>query len=187
MKSKYKKVPFLLLLPLLFPYIILFSLICIFTNTLMEKIFHNNGLYLILLLIITYVIALFSSIIFCIKSILIRINSQELLHINMIIKLIQIPAYILIFIFSLLCFLTIFTMGISIVLMIFDCMAILLTGIIGLAGITRCLIENKLPKKTVVIYGILQFVFCIDIIASIKIYNKIKKANNNENTSNISS
>jgi hypothetical protein len=177
MKFKDKKVPFLLLLPLLFPYIILFSLICIFKNTLMEKIFHNNGLYLILLLIITYIIALFSSIIFCVKNILLKINSQKLLYINMIIKLIQIPAYILIFIFSLLCLLTIFTMGISIVLMIFDSMSILLTGIIGLAGIIRCLIENKLPKKTVIIYGILQFVFCVDIIASIIIYNKIKNVN----------
>ena len=80
----------------------------------------DNMKFLILLLITTYIIALFSSIIFCVKNILIKINSQKLLYINMIIKLIQIPAYILIFIFSLLCLLTIFTMGISIVLMIFD-------------------------------------------------------------------
>ena len=184
MKFNEKKASFLLFLPFLFPFIILFALICIFINTtFIEIVFQNNGLYLILSIIIIYIIALFSSIIFCIINVFKKINSQELLHINMIIKLIQIPAYILIFIFGLLCLLTIFTIGISIVLMIFDGMAIFLTGVIGLAGIIRGLIENKITKKTAVIYAILQFIFCIDIIASIKIYKKIKVVNIEQKTS----
>jgi hypothetical protein len=147
----------------------------------METVFQNNGLYLILLLIIIYIIALVSSIIFCIKNIMKKIISQKLLYINMVIKLIQIPAYVLIFFIGLICLFTIFTMAISIVLMIFDGMAIFLTGLIGLAGIIRCLIENKITKKTAVIYAIFQFIFCADVITSIKIYKKIKKVNNNGN------
>ena len=177
MKLKEKKALLLLFLPLLFPYLILFALICIFTNTLMETVFQNNGLYVILLLIFMYIIALVSSIVFCVINVLTKVNSQELLYINMIVKLIQIPAYILIFIFGLLCLFLIFTVGISLVLMIFDGLAIFLTGIIGVAGIIRCLIEKKITIKTAVIYGILQFVFCIDLIASVKIYRKIKKVN----------
>jgi len=167
----------LLFWPLIFPYLILFALICMFTNTFMETVFQNNGFYLIFTLIAVYIIASASSIIFFVKSIFKKVNSQELLYTNMIIKLIQIPAYILIFVFGLLCLLTIFTIAISIVLMIFDCIAIFLTGLIGMAGIIRCFIENKITKKTAIIYAVLQFIFCADVIACVKIYRKVKRLN----------
>jgi len=178
MKLKDRKIPCILFLPLVFPYLILFALICIFTDIFMETVFQNNGFYLVLFLIIIYIFALASSIVFFAKSFFLKITSLELLRINMTIKLIQIPAYVLIFIFGLLCLITIFTTGISIILMIFDSMAIFLTGLIGLSGVIKCLIENKITKKTAVIYGIFQFVFCVDIITSIKIYKKTKIVNN---------
>ena len=172
----FRKFYFLFPLIILFPYFILLALFCLFTNTFMDTVFNNNGLYVLLALILLYIIALVCSIIIFITSIVFQRSSQQLLHINMIIKIIHIPAYILIFLFGLLCLLTIFSAGITIVLMILDIMTIFLTGLIGLVGIIRSVIENKLSKKTAIIYAIFQFIFCVDVISSIIIYKKIKKS-----------
>jgi hypothetical protein len=101
-------------------------------------------------------------------------SAQEVARINMVVKLLHIPAYIVIFIIGLLGLITIFTAAISIVLMVMACMTISLTGLLGLGGIIRGLRENKLSKKESVIHAIFQFVFCADIISSIIVYRKIK-------------
>jgi len=174
MNIKGKEVHLILFFPMIFPYFTLFALFCIFTNTFMETLFYNNGIFLMFLLIIAYIIAFICSIIFLIKNIKLKVDSKKILHINMIIKLIQIPAYLLIFLIGLLCLITIFTMGIIFILIIFNCMAIFLTGLIGLCGIIRGFFEKKLKLKYSVINAILQFIFCIDIISCIVTYRKIK-------------
>ena len=168
----------LYLLALLFPYLIIFASICIVTNigNIMESIFNNNALYVLAVLIIIYVFALICTIIQVILNSISQKSSKQLLFINMIIKLVHIPAYIVIFLFGLLNLITIFTAGIAIVLMILDGMAIFLTGLIGLSGIIRGLLEKKLSPKNAFVYGVFQFIFCVDVISSIVLYKKIKKA-----------
>ncbi|HEX3017860.1 MAG TPA: hypothetical protein VHP31_08420 [Caproicibacter sp.] len=145
----------------------------------METIFHNDIFCGLLYLLIFYAAALVCSVATFIIGLVKKWNPQELLHINMVIKLIHIPAYILIFIIGLVCLLTIFTFAISIVLMILDSMTIFLSGLIGLGGIIRSYSENKLSKKAAVMHGILQFVFCADVISSIIVYRKVKIAKQN--------
>jgi len=166
----------LYLFTLLFPYLIILAIICIFTNfgNIMELLFNNNALYVLATLMIIYVFALVCTIIQVILNIRSKISSKQLLFTNMMIKLIHIPAYIVIFLFGVLNLITIFTIGISIILMILDGMTIFLTGLIGLSGIIRGLFEKKLSPKNVLIYGIFQFIFCIDVISSIFLYKKIK-------------
>jgi len=164
-----------LLLIILFPYLIIFAVICIFTGFLMETIFQNNGLLLLFLLIFIYIIALICAIIVFIKIIIKKQNAQEILHINMVIKLIHIPAYIILFLMGMASLITIFTMGFGIAFFILDCLTIFLTGLIGLGGLIRSLIEKKISFKSVLFYGISQFIFCIDVISSIIIYRKVKK------------
>jgi hypothetical protein len=176
MKLKTNKLLLFLFLPMIFPYLILFALICIFTGFLMETVFLNNGLFVIFVLIILYIIALILSGIIFIKSIITKRDSKELLYTNMIIKLVHIPAYIIIFFIGLLSLITIFTMGITIVLILLDCMTIFLSGLIGLSGIIRGFIENKLSKKAAVIHAVCQFIFCADIISCIIIYRKVKNS-----------
>ncbi len=167
-----KYLPFSLII--LFPYLIAFALICIFTGSFMETIFNNNAFLLLFILIILYVAALVCAITVFITGFTKKKNSLEILRINMIIKLLHIPAYLLIFVLGLLCTLTIFTIGITIVLMILDGMTIVLSGLVGIGGIIRGLRENKISIKKAVIHGILQFVYCADIISSIVIYRTIK-------------
>lgn len=58
--------------------------------------------------------------------------------------------------------------------MILDEMTIVLSGLIGLGGVIGSLIENKIYRRKAVLHGILQFVFCADIISSIVIYRIVR-------------
>lgn len=165
---------FQLLLVILFPYLVVLALVCIYKGYFMETVFHNNAYPFLIALIVLYVTALVCSVAVFINSLVKKWNAQELLCINMVIKLIHIPAYLLIFFIGLASLITIFTFAISIFLMFLDGMTILLSGLIGLGGVIRSLKENKLSKRAAVIHGILQFVFCADIISSIIIYKTVK-------------
>lgn len=166
---------YLPLLPvIIFPYLVVFTLLCMFNENFMKTFCSNDGSYLLLALLILYVIALVFSIVVFITGLIKKREAQDLLRVNMVIKLIHIPAYILIFCVGSICLLTIFTFGISIALMILDGMTILLSGLIGLAGVIRAFHEEKLSKKTAIIHGIFQFVFCADVINSIIVYRKVK-------------
>ena len=171
---------YFLILVIFFPYFNLFALFCIFSDpytNLMEKLFFGNGLFLLLIIIVLYIIALIFSVFISIRCILLKVNSQNILRINLIIKLIHIPAYTIIFFIGLASLITIFTMGISIVLIILDGLTIFMTGLLGLAGIIRGVTEKKITKGNAIMYSIFQFVFCADILSSILIYRKVKKEN----------
>lgn len=167
-----KFIPFLLII--LFPYLIVFALICVFTGCFMDILFHNNALSLLFLLFILFIITLVSAMVLFMTGLVKKKNSMEILRINMIIKLIHIPAYLLIFVFGLLCTLTIFTIGITVILMLLDALTIALSGLIGLSGVIRSFMENKITLKKAIMHGIFQFVYCIDIVSSIVIFRTVK-------------
>lgn len=94
----------------------------------------------------------------------------------MVIKLIHIPAYLLIFLFGIASFITIFTFAFSAVFVVLDCLTICLTGIIGLASVFRSVMEKKLSKTAGVVHGFLQFIFCADVISAIILYITVKRS-----------
>ncbi len=96
---------------------------------------------------VLYVAALICSLIVFISSLLKKRNAQELLRINMVIKLLHIPSYIIIFTLGLMFSLTIFTIGITIVFMIWDCLTIVLSGLIGLGCFLQVLSVTKCNAK----------------------------------------
>lgn len=157
-----------------FPYLII--LLFIISNTSLGKFLPDNGFILLSIYISWYFIALISSLITFVSSFTTKRKSLELLRINMIVKLIHVPAYLCIFIVGLGCMLTIFTFGVTIIFILLDVMTIVLSGLIGLGGIIRSLRENKISIKEVVIHGVFQFLFCADIISSIYLYKKVKAA-----------
>ena len=167
---------------ILFPYTIIIALASLFSNFIMETVFKNNIFLVLFVLLLFYIIALISTIIISIKNLVLKRSAQELLRMNMIIKLIHIPAYLLIFFAGMIFFLTIFTFAISILLMILAGMSIILSGLIGLSSIIRGLSEYKLTKKKAIIHCILQFVFCADVISSVIIYRSVKTRKQNNAT-----
>ena len=166
----------LLLFVLLFPYYVVFAVECILKDRLMETVFHNDVFVLFLTLLVVFVAALLTSVAVFIISIVKKWNAKDLLRANMIMKLVHIPAYIAILYFTFAFMLTIFTFAISMIMIIMACITIFMSGLIGLAGVIRSAIEKKLSAKEAIIHGILQFIFCADIISSIVIYKKVKKS-----------
>ena len=69
---------------------------------------------------------------------------------------------------------TIFTYAFSIFFVIFDCLTIFLTGLIGVSAVARCYADCKISKPFAIVNGFLQFVFCIDVISAIIVFIKSK-------------
>ena len=158
----------------IFPYAIAFVLYCIFSGFLMESLFQNNVYLCLLALLVLWGTSLICSITICAVSIIRKWDFMELSRINMIIKIVLIPAYIVIFAVGTICMLTIFTYLISLVLMILDGMAIILSGIFGFSAIKRSYDNNAISLNEMVIHSFFQFIFCADVISSIIVYRKAK-------------
>ena len=71
--------------------------------------------------------------------------------------------------------LTIFTFAISVILMDLDVMSIILSGLIGISAVKRSYDNEAISAGEMVLYSILQFVFCADVIVSIIVFHKSKK------------
>ena len=168
---------FLLLIPvMLFPYFVMFATFSMFNNFLEKNLFGECILYNVFAVAVLFVAALICSIITIIICSVKKVESEKLLRINLIVKLIHIPAYKAIFIFGILFSLTIFTIGFSLAFIVFDLLTIFLSGLIGLTGIIRSRKENKLPKGLAILLGILQFIYCVDVICAVIAYLAVKNS-----------
>lgn len=159
----------------LFPYTIVFCLYCIFSGFLMESVFQNNAYLFLLILIIIWVVALVCAISICAVSLVEKWNFIELSRTNMLIKTVSIPAYLVIFVISAACMITIFGFALSIILMIFDMMSIVLSGLIGISAVKRSYDSKAISANEMILYGVLQFVFCADVATSMIVFYKSKK------------
>lgn len=102
-------------------------------------------------------------------------DTRQLALAGMLTKLIQIPAYVLWFTVGIALFL--FT-GPLLAFMI-DAMTIALSGLVGLSAVLQCKKAGILTGKQAVFHGVLQFVFCVDIISAIYVYIKSRKQKEN--------
>lgn len=163
-----RKIPLLAIM--LFPYVIVITLICMFTIS--DTTFVINALMITLLCL--YILSFVFSWRIFLRGVTKKKDAIEILRICRMIKLVQIPAYLLIFGLGLLCCITIFTYGVTIVLMILDAITISFSGLIGLGGVIGCYRQNKITLKKAIIYGFLQFIYCADVISTIIIYRRVK-------------
>lgn len=172
-KSVKKFIPALSIV--LFPYAIVFVLYCIFSGFLMESFFQSNAFFACLILMIIWVVDLICAVSICVVSLVRKWDFVELSCINMLIKIISIPAYLVIFAIGTVCIITIFTFAISVILVIFDVMAIILSGLIGISAVKRGYDSKVISENEMILYGFLQFIFCVDLIISIIVFCKSKK------------
>lgn len=100
-----------------------------------------------------------------------RWAGRDLALAGMLVKLVQIPAYVLWFAVGMMFFLF---MGPVLALFV-DVQAILLSGLLGLAAVLRCKVEGKLDRKAAIVHGVLQFVFCADVFSAVWVYIKSRK------------
>lgn len=158
----------------LFPYSVLGVLYCLFTGALMESVFQNNGLFCVAFLFLWMLLGFACAVWVGIRGTR-TLDCRRLARIVMVIKLAQIPAYCAIFVLAALFTLTIFTFGFTIALAFFDAMAIGMTGILGAFCVRKCCRYGLLAPSDGLVHGLLQFIFCLDVISSIWVYFKTKQ------------
>lgn len=138
---------------------------------------QTEGFYAIVLcLILFFFVGIAISLITAILALTKKWDSESLIFANMLVKLIQIPAYVLIFALGIVSMLTIFTFAFVIVYFLFDCMSVFMTGMIGMAGAVRANKEGKLTKASIVWFSIFSYIFCVDVIIAVIMFKKSKKS-----------
>ena len=175
---------FLLSIPtLLSPYLAIFTLAAVFLSTkvklfeaIMESIFQNDGLLLIAALVIYFLLTFALCVAtFFISTFKFR-DAISMAKTAMLIKLIQIPAYIMIFVLGVAMTIAILTIPFTIALFWIDCLCLFLTGLPVLSSIICALRQGTIKFRDVIWVIILQFVFCADVVASIIYYKRLKEA-----------
>lgn len=166
-----------LLIPLiLFPYTLLLALCCLFSDFLREMLLRNNILALLLPLIFCFALSCACALTFCIGSIRNKSPGREMAKRNMLVKLWQIPAYLVIFACGwIACLFSIWGGGFILAFFLYDCATIAMSGLIGAAAVIRNFREHRLTAARALLLGWLQFVFCADIIACILLYLHAKR------------
>lgn len=159
----------------LFPYAVAFLLYCLFSGFLMDSVFQNNALAFLPVLAVLWAAGLACAVWLCAASLGKKWDPVEVSRANMLVKLCCIPAYLVIFVVGAACLLTIFTFGITLILAILDGLALLLSGIFGLAAVKRCHDGKALSTAEAVLCGILQFIFCADVVAAVLVFRRAKK------------
>ena len=165
--------PFLVLLVLS---VIFFATDVPFFRFLMETVFDGNAVWLVAVLLIYCFATVVFGITCFILAICKRWDAVTLAKHAMILKLIQIPAYILIFIVGAAMMLTIVTFAFSIGLFLLDCVTLFLSGLPILAAAINAARDGTMPLKRSVWVIVLQCIFCADVVAAIVFYRKLKKA-----------
>lgn len=164
----------LLLIPtLLLPYYLVFNFVIIFFSAwspvcaeLEETLFQSSIVFNVQWLVVFVCVAFITATIYLILAL--RSNDiKDLTRNTMLVKLIQTPAYVAIFVMGIIAFLgMIFTIALVPVYFIFDCLAVCLTGIVSLPGSIKGL--RKIEAKGLWIpCAILEFFMCIDVVACV--------------------
>lgn len=163
------------LLPfILFPYLLLVDLVTMFgcgNFSESQRVLLVSVCALILLLnVVNFVFAVFSFV--KIIKLLPQTELKRLLPQILKIKFFHIPYYILMFTVGL--SMAIMPMGIIITAFcfLFDCLSIGLSGILVLVCLIYGIKNGLIERKSALIYGILSFLFCVDILAAIHLTKK---------------
>ncbi len=175
----------------LVPYLALFTLATVFFSTkipffnyIMEAVFDSNALYLIAALLLYCLLTGVLSIVFFFVSIYKKWDAISLAKTSMIMKLAQIPAYVLIFALGAVFVITIFTIPFSIGLFVIDCLSVFMTGLFVISSVIATIRNDAFTLKEVIWVILLQFVFCADVISSVIFYIKLKRANQQQMLNN---
>lgn len=166
---------FLLLPAAVFPYVPPVCLwILMHADRIMETVFQSNGFLLLGACLVLLLIALVCAVVYFVCSIRGRWDALALAKTALVIKLIQIPAYILAFILGAVCALSVFTVPFTVAFLVFDGVSLLMTALAAISSVTAAVREGKTTLRRSVWVILLQFVFCADVVAAAVFYQKLK-------------
>ena len=97
-----------------------------------------------------------------------KYTARELTKMTMIFKLVQIPAFLFHFLIGAMGLLmSVWGIGFIMLAILMDVLSIFLTGMVGIGAAIACAKQKALSKGGAVIYAILNFIFCVDVVSSI--------------------
>ena len=96
-------------------------------------------------------------------------TAQDLLKSNRNLKLMQIPAYICNFILAVMALVTVLFSIITGMIVFLDVLSIVLSGIWGTFCMFKLKKEQGISMGKTILYSLLQFIFCIDVISAVLI------------------
>ncbi len=182
-EGMYKKFNWLLLLTALLPYLVLAATAMIFLSSdvpffgdIMASVFKNNALYLIGALLICFAVATVLSVVHGVLAVRRQWDALSLAKTALVIKLFQIPAYLLIFAVGVLSLIVIFTIPFTIGLFLLDGFMLMLSGITVLAAVINAVRQGQMSIQKAIPFALLQIVFCVDVFAAFALHRSLKKA-----------
>lgn len=165
---------------ILFPYAVLAFLGILFFSSrmsldLMEVLFQNNIWYY-LLAFLGYLLLAFG---LCLGGFGLALGKKwdaaSLAKTAWIVKLIQIPAYLAIFVLGVLFLTSIFLFAFTLVLMLLDYVSVLMSGMLTSAAVINGSRSGKIRLKSNIWIIVLQFIFCADVVAAGICHRRLKK------------
>ncbi len=166
---------------ILFPYLAAFDINAIFESGYLSKLPKSASMALGILFIALNVVEflfLANCIIWTGKKLFSEKDNSYLLRRIINVKLIQIPAYIYIFIVGFLLFTLPLGFIITIICFIADCWSIFFTGLLVSLSMGAKLRRKEISAKFAILHGILSFIFCIDVIDGIFLKVRFKEGGN---------
>ena len=124
--------------------------------------------------LILLVIGIVSAAFFVRRTTVSAAESVSLLRIQTIMRIIQIPGYLICFALAVLFLMTIFTVGFSLFLLILDSASILITGLFSIPVYAALYKNGLISRGRAIGCSALSFVFCADVIVSVFCYKKVK-------------
>lgn len=88
----------------------------------------------------------------------------------MVVRLLQIPGYILNFVFGMLFMTTIFTIAISFIIAALDMLCLVATSVLGAGVVTSTVKEGKMPVRTAFFTSIFNYIYCLDVVYAIVLF-----------------
>lgn len=174
---------YLLWLTALLPYFVVTAMAMIvlssdvpFLNHMMETAFHNTMWNVIGVLLICCEVAAVLSVVHVVLAVCRKWDARSLIKTALVIKLFQIPAYLLIFAIGAASFVTIFTIPFAVGLFLLDGLTLVLTGLVTIAAVVNAVRDKQMTLQTAIPFALLQFVFCADVLATAVLHRTLKKA-----------
>ncbi len=168
---------FLLLVPsLLLPYLALGALDVIFIDHHIIGDLFNGDAFLFLFCFLGI-----CAVAFCLTVIAVALglvkgwDATYLAKTVMIIKCVQIPAYIAIFVLSVMLFMSLLTIPFVLLLACIDACCIVMTGLMGSVSAVNAYRQGKCSKGTMIWTGISSYLYCVDVVMAIVFYVQLKK------------
>lgn len=174
-----KKFFFLFIPVVIFPYTVAGVLLSVFLGNSLSKEIDSFSHPYYLCVLMFGILSIVCSIVLFIISRKNQWDANKLFFATMLLKLIHIPAYIIMSLFELLACITIAMIPLALMVFLIEATAILSSGLIGLSGILVCLKKEQITKNKGIFFGIGQFLFFLDVIFAAVLYVVSKKSKHN--------